>query len=185
LTIIIASNGWIHKSWIDNFYPTDLPEAWRLAYYANEFSAVLVSEEDWLKISDNVLEDLLSDVSGDFHFFIAQGQNSSESIKTKIQNGSYEKPVTLIKFNENYSASPLGYEFADAEILTSNCVLENSAIIRVSSDNVMELSELRHMLENAIEQYVNYQEVYLIFSGRFLEMATLQSIKALIELISE
>lgn len=38
----IAAYGWDHPGWEGGFYPADLPEEWRLAYYANAFSAVVV-----------------------------------------------------------------------------------------------------------------------------------------------
>ncbi len=38
----IAAVGWTHPDWLGGYYPPDLPEDWRLAYYANEYRAVLV-----------------------------------------------------------------------------------------------------------------------------------------------
>jgi hypothetical protein len=36
----IAAYGWDHAGWAGGYYPADLPEEWRLAYYANAFPAV-------------------------------------------------------------------------------------------------------------------------------------------------
>ena len=42
----LGAYGWRHKHWSNTFYPEDLPvdadDDWRLAYYSNEFNAVLV-----------------------------------------------------------------------------------------------------------------------------------------------
>jgi hypothetical protein len=45
--IRIGSLGWDHKDWQGQFYPDDLPADWRLSYYANEFSVVLVPFSVW------------------------------------------------------------------------------------------------------------------------------------------
>jgi len=43
----MGSFGWDHKDWQGPFYPDDLPADWRLSYYANEFSVVLVPFSVW------------------------------------------------------------------------------------------------------------------------------------------
>ncbi|TVO77056.1 DUF72 domain-containing protein [Sedimenticola selenatireducens] len=45
--IKMGSFGWDHKDWQGPFYPDDLPADWRLSYYANEFSVVLVPFSVW------------------------------------------------------------------------------------------------------------------------------------------
>ena len=46
LNIIFGLSGLAHPSLMNNFYPEDLPEEWRLDYYSNEFDALLCSESD-------------------------------------------------------------------------------------------------------------------------------------------
>lgn len=50
--IFIGSAGWQHDAWQGNFYPEDLPEDWRLGYYANEFPVVLLTEADRRALDD-------------------------------------------------------------------------------------------------------------------------------------
>ena len=45
--ILIGAGGWFHPGWQTEFYPDDLPEDWRLGYYANEFPVVLVTAREW------------------------------------------------------------------------------------------------------------------------------------------
>jgi hypothetical protein len=45
--ILFGSAGWDHADWQGPFYPDDLPVDWRLSYYANEFSVVLVPLSVW------------------------------------------------------------------------------------------------------------------------------------------
>ena len=67
-SILLLSRGWNHDGWANEFYPDDLPQDWRLSYYANEFQAVLVSESDWLNGDD--YEEWLEDVHEEFRFYI-------------------------------------------------------------------------------------------------------------------
>ena len=49
--ILLGSYGWRHQHWKGAFYPQDLPDSddddWRLAYYSNEFGAVMVPASYW------------------------------------------------------------------------------------------------------------------------------------------
>jgi len=55
-TILIGANGWLHDEWSEQFYPDDLPDEWRLGYYGNEFSVVLVPASYWEQGADTVTE---------------------------------------------------------------------------------------------------------------------------------
>lgn len=68
--IIVAAYGWSFPDWCGNFYPEDLPEDWRLAYYSNEFRAVVVPASAWS--GDDVLEveRWVEDTSEDFVFYL-------------------------------------------------------------------------------------------------------------------
>jgi hypothetical protein len=49
LEILVGAVGWRRPDWRGVFYPQDLPGEWRLSYYANEFSCVLVPPDYWLE----------------------------------------------------------------------------------------------------------------------------------------
>lgn len=40
--MVFGARGWAHPGWVSAFYPEDLPEDWRLSYYANAHRVVLV-----------------------------------------------------------------------------------------------------------------------------------------------
>jgi len=73
-TINLGAYGWRHKHWLKTFYPEDLPvegaEDWRLAYYSNEFNAVLVPAAYWQAGQINDCEDWLDSVHPGFQFFV-------------------------------------------------------------------------------------------------------------------
>lgn len=66
--IIVAARGWSHSDWCGDFYPDDLPEDWQLAYYSNEFRAVLVPAMAFSGIDPLEVERWVEDASEDFGF---------------------------------------------------------------------------------------------------------------------
>jgi len=59
--------GWNHAHWAGRYYPDDLPEDWRLSYYANDYSCVLVPANYCLQ---DDIEDWLDEVHETFKFFM-------------------------------------------------------------------------------------------------------------------
>ena len=40
--LLIGCRGWDYDAWVPDFYPPDLPAAWRFCYYSNQHRSVLV-----------------------------------------------------------------------------------------------------------------------------------------------
>jgi len=87
--IRVGACGWDHEQWLGAFYPDDLPEDWRLSYYANEFSTVLVEEEKWRSnLAD--LAEWVDEVSEDFLFYFKSSLDEPpELMQIKQQLGSH------------------------------------------------------------------------------------------------
>ena len=73
----VGTCGWDLPHWQNSFYPDDLPQDWRLAYYANEFSAVLVPASIWQAEQVN-LEDWADEVGQGFRFYLQTGVKPPE-----------------------------------------------------------------------------------------------------------
>jgi hypothetical protein len=67
--ILVGAYGWKHPQW-NSYYPEELPEDWRLAYYSNEFNAVMVPAAEWLNADPETIEGWADDVPDQFRFFI-------------------------------------------------------------------------------------------------------------------
>lgn len=65
----IGSIGWQHAHWDTAFYPEDLPADWRLTYYANEFSCVLLPLAALVAEELDVAQ-LCDDVPDGFTFYL-------------------------------------------------------------------------------------------------------------------
>jgi len=63
--VVVGARGWLHERWLESFYPEDIPEEWRLGFYANEFNTLLVPWSEWEE-----LEEGLDDTPDDFHLYL-------------------------------------------------------------------------------------------------------------------
>lgn len=43
----LGTVGWQRDSWLHDYFPDDLPEDWRLSYFANDCDCVLVTADAW------------------------------------------------------------------------------------------------------------------------------------------
>ena len=44
---LLGAAGWSQPEWVDSFYPSDMPEEWRLTYYNTQFECVFLAEAVW------------------------------------------------------------------------------------------------------------------------------------------
>ena len=68
--IDLVPRGWEQESWIREFYPDDLPEEWRLCYFANEFSSVLLPRATWMGVADDVVTEWAADLPAQFRIYL-------------------------------------------------------------------------------------------------------------------
>lgn len=68
--LTIGAYGWNDPAWLTDFYPEDLPASWRLAYYANEFSCVLVPTAYWHEAPAFDPAQCYEDVNDTFRFYL-------------------------------------------------------------------------------------------------------------------
>lgn len=68
--LVVGARGWEHTRWLETYYPDDLPEDWRLDYYANEFGCVVLPAEVWMTAGEEAIEQWLEGVEDDFMFFL-------------------------------------------------------------------------------------------------------------------
>jgi hypothetical protein len=68
--VTIAAAGWWALTDADAYYPDDLPEDWRLGYFANDHPAVYVPAGAWQSQSIESLRAWRDDVHQGFRFFL-------------------------------------------------------------------------------------------------------------------
>lgn len=71
---IVTPRGWWDLADAAVFYPTDLPEDWRLSYFANAFRASLVPHSAWASADSATLAQWREDVTPSFRFIAETAQ---------------------------------------------------------------------------------------------------------------
>ena len=69
-SIHLGARGWEFQAWSGEYYPQDLPEDWRLTYYANDFSLVLVPQTRWVGEASEQGRRWRNEVSDGFRFYL-------------------------------------------------------------------------------------------------------------------
>ncbi|RUM93265.1 MAG: hypothetical protein DSZ27_00455 [Thiomicrospira sp.] len=113
--LIIGTQGWESESWLDSFYPEDMPEDWRLDYYSNFFECVLVEESVWRSWSEEMLEELADMLEGEsFWFFLElvsefneQSVHQLQKIKQILQDQA--SGIILKNINQELPENLKGY----------------------------------------------------------------------------
>ena len=84
----LAAYGWDGPVW-SIFYPEDLPQEWRLDYYSNEFTSLVVPADDWAGVSIDEAADWLAEAPEGFHFYweIADADGASRLLELASQQG--------------------------------------------------------------------------------------------------
>ncbi len=109
--INLGAYGWRHQHWLNTFYPEDLPidkaEDWRLAYYSNEFKAVMVPFDYWRSGEVADCEGWLDDVDDDFQFFVECRESMLANISLSELTDNLKKlqpQLSALVFLENKQA---------------------------------------------------------------------------------
>ncbi|MCB1756200.1 MAG: hypothetical protein KDJ38_11790 [Gammaproteobacteria bacterium] len=70
--ITVATRGICNPAWNGSYYPEDLPADWKLVYFANDFSACLLTTRDLHELAVGG-EDFFSDLPEGFRIFLEPG----------------------------------------------------------------------------------------------------------------
>lgn len=84
----LAAYGWASPAW-SAFYPEDLPEEWRLDYYSNEFTSLVIPAGDWAAASIDQAAGWLAEAPEGFRFYweLADADGASRLLELVSQHG--------------------------------------------------------------------------------------------------
>ncbi len=173
--VLIGARGWSHPGWQSNFYPEDLPEDWRLAYYANIFSMVVIPEPVWAQLSD--IAALRDECADEFRFVVElplwrNAAGLSAQVERLQQLGEQCAGVILHpeqeNSDENFPANIPRYREGEA------------ALIKIQAG--VSLKTLRAQMEKAL-QMQTILPVLFIVEGEPPDIELLRNMQTLFELL--
>mgnify|MGYP006274661851 FL=1 len=83
--VTIAAAGWWALADADAYYPHDLPQDWRLGYFANDHPAVYVPASAWQRQTVAGLRAWRDDANQGFRFFLEHPSADNSAAPTPIQ----------------------------------------------------------------------------------------------------
>ena len=115
-SIKVGSYGWQSASLLQSFYPPDLPEDWRLSFYANEFSSVLVPADVWCAAELDIEE--WQDVPEHFSFYLQQADEACSERLAEIGQALGEKLGDCVSVGTELPLIEKGVAIIDSQQLS-------------------------------------------------------------------
>lgn len=168
--------GWEHTAWSGGFYPDDLPDEWRLTYYANEFPGVLVPTERWQYVGDEVLQEWVDDVHESFGFFLELAQTAP----------TVEEQRRAALLGDHFVAwvVPQGSQADDG---VTPCYLDgltgSRLAFQVDAERLGDLKAARHLLERLADQASGNRELPIFLRGSGWQVERLRQLSQLSQLL--
>ena len=90
--VLVAADGWEDLADAEQFYPDDLPEEWRLSYFANANSAVYLPRARWGGVADDRLAAWGEGVHPRFRFYLGDARRAGD----QVRNPAISRAVDLL-----------------------------------------------------------------------------------------
>lgn len=76
--LIVGAADWRHPRWVGDYYPEDLPPEWRLAFYANDFTGVLLAEARWRGAAEAAWAHWREEAPAGFRFLLGMEEDAAD-----------------------------------------------------------------------------------------------------------
>lgn len=202
-SILLMSRGWDYDGWENEFYPDDLPQDWRLSYYANEFHGVVAPESAWLEQDD--CEEWVEDVHEEFRFYIElttqQGIESGrlhrvveilggrvaglvvdgaeDLISALMEAGLPQLPV-ILPAGLHKSISESGVWADTQEVLAADAAATTILIKGEASQNLADMRKLADLLHQRAKSDV---PSLMVFAGEVPDVRMMQDCRIMLNLM--
>ncbi len=195
-TINLGAYSWRHEHWSGTFYPQDLPmaddEDWRLAYYSNEFNAVLVPADYWQDAQNVDCEDWLDSVHTDFQFFVECRADMLDSLALADLTAALKKlspQLSALVFLDDDPPMPESVKQAFVELAASlqleliDVAVDDGRFLLLE-DNLSDLRAIRATVEQFAAQRDDARfESTIIVNHAQLQAGDLSKFRSMLEIM--
>jgi len=204
--IQVGAYGWLHAHWQSVFYPDDMPPEWCLAYYSNEFNAVMVPADYWRKAEGFDCEQWLDDIHDEFRFYVecpVQVLSDDEMFNLFLQQLDYlsshlagvflpkqvTKPVNLSRLQRISQQTILfcqaGIVGLDTQVVWQEDFPENkvSAQLAIFEDDLTQLRRTRLNVEAFTKKNSVGRAQDIIIKHKTLSASNLMKFRSVIEIM--
>jgi hypothetical protein len=145
-SVYLGVHGWTHPSWTDVFYPEDLPEDWRLAYYANEFTCVWLDHEAWNSLTSKEFAAMRAEVGPEFRFVLEQAgdDEGNGAISPTDENGGIS---SFPPYDRRIIWFDADSDLADLAKRLTGPILEDPLYVVSQDANLAKIEAVRTLLD--------------------------------------
>ena len=111
--VALGTLGWEWPVWSDAFYPSDMPEEWRLTYYNTQFACVFLAESVWRQAGPAAYAAWAADTHEQFMFLLegARPEDVPEVLAGRARGAARDDP-DLLWFDRQASLKTLADQLA-------------------------------------------------------------------------
>jgi hypothetical protein len=177
--VLLAANGWDHDHW-RAFYADDLPEEWRLGYYANVFPAVLIPTAGLSPTRDFC--PWRDDVHERFLFYLEGGLDAGIARRAQAQLGKHLGGFIVGADHSGGEALP-GNNLLCCDDLPA--LMANGACrgLRIPAEGPFVLADIRQAVEVLAARAVSGPPALLLVDGQPPDYVRLDQCHSLLELM--
>jgi hypothetical protein len=112
----LGAAGWDRPEWSDTFYPSDMPEEWRLTYFNTQFACVFLDESVWRQAGSAAYAAWAADTHEQFVFLLegARPEEVPEVLAGRARGVARDDP-DLLWFDRQASLKTLADQLARAQ----------------------------------------------------------------------
>ena len=169
---------WDSPSLLSDYYPQDLPKDWRLDYYANEYSVVVVPFSKWFGLSRAELEEWL-EAGGDELFFLFETEKDTNEDSIAVLRQIFADQLLVLSPRDGVRADIVEKRVALIQN-HNNCVF----YIQQQNENTTYLKELRIALEGLLPGCLGANKLFFIVQGEGHLIETAESVQILLDLMA-
>jgi len=175
--------GWNQAHWGGSYYPEDLPEDWRLSYYANDYGCVLVPADYCLH---DDIEDWLDEVHEAFRFYFEWPQDpalqaavvsASEILQPQLGG------ILVDAFIAGLDVEQFIYQQKQSDItIWQPGMAQSSNVAGLETIKDIDLRQQREYLQ-AFDQACNHKAAAILIKDQHCDHQTLTQMQQLIEML--
>jgi hypothetical protein len=194
-TISVGVFDWVNFSRQQGFYPDDIPEEWKLAFYSNEFNSACLSLTA-LSSQVDLLSDWVTDLPDGFELSIyIEQSNHIPIIQTLLQNEDCHLTALIVGQSESnnllhkenllsvLSAEILIYEFNEIWTPMNKAVQNSRFAMLPIAENIRQYREWVDQWLKGSEQDCPVEDKTLWLQGGDTSYQKLSEIRTLTELM--
>jgi len=182
--IHVGACNWQHNAWSGSFYPEDLPEEWRLTYYANEFHTVLVPVSVAKNLNKEKIQEFCDDVGDEFKFFYAVDDKLGSTAFSNVALTEIDCSFVAVNFTQSKTKMIFNdVVIEQAQVIRAFEMSEEISVLRVTSEDVINPKAGRQLIEKVCADFNQHETVYLFLDGHLNNIESLKMISSIIELM--